>query len=303
MYSPALQAALDAALARLRAGEPVAIPTETVYGLAADADNPLAVRRVFALKGRPADHPLIVHLPDAAALPQWGHPDPRAEALGAAFWPGPLTLIVQRQPRVIDEVTGGRDTVGLRVPNHPLALALLAGLGGGLAAPSANRFGRISPTTAQHVQEELGPEVTVLDGGPCQVGVESTIVDLSGPQAALLRPGAVSRAQLEALIGPLVLGSKTAAPGTLPGHYAPRTALRLCADPESEAAALRAQGLRVAVLPVLPARELAPRLYAELRRLDAEGVDWLLAGRVDEDGVGAAVNDRLSRAAWGSRIP
>ncbi|MEJ5211921.1 MAG: L-threonylcarbamoyladenylate synthase, partial [Burkholderiales bacterium] len=172
---------LDRAVALLRAGGVVAIPTETVYGLAADARNPQAVRRVFAIKGRPADHPLIVHIAAAESLPQWARDIPDAAwRLAGRFWPGPLTLILRRAPGVPDEVTGGQDTVGLRVPDHPLTLELLRRFGGGLAAPSANRFGHVSPTRPEHVAQELGEAVDlILDGGPCSVGVESTILDLS----------------------------------------------------------------------------------------------------------------------------
>ncbi len=292
---PALD--LAPAVQRLKAGGLVAFPTETVYGLGADARNPLAVRRIFAAKGRPADHPLIVHLPGAAALADWALPDPRADQLAARFWPGPLTMILRRRPGVPDEVTGGRDTVGLRVPDHPLALALLAAFDGGLAAPSANRFGRVSPTTADHVRSELGDAALVLDGGPCRVGLESTIVDLSGPQAAVLRPGAVTAAALEAVLGPLGAPGDTAAPGTLASHYAPHTALLLSDDPDAEAARQRAQGRTVAVMPAGDPATHAARLYAELRRLDALGVDLLVAELSDDAGLGVAINDRLRRAA------
>lgn len=295
---------VDEAVALLRQGRIVAFPTETVYGLGADARNPLALRQVFAAKGRPADHPLIAHLPAEgdleARLAAWAPPDPRALRLARAFWPGPLTLVLPRAAGLPDELTGGLPSVGLRVPDHPLAQTLLARFGDGVAAPSANRFGRVSPTLAAHVVDELGPDLPVLDGGPCRVGLESTIVDLTGARPAILRPGAVTAEQVEALIGPLAPGSSTRAPGTLPGHYAPRTALRLSADPEREAGELRAAGLRVATLEARGAEEQAARLYAELRRLDGEGVDVLVAGLLPEEGLGRAVNDRLRRAAWGS---
>ncbi|MCB9781152.1 MAG: threonylcarbamoyl-AMP synthase [Alphaproteobacteria bacterium] len=298
------------AVARLCAGDVVAIPTETVYGLAADAGSPLAVRRIFAAKGRPADHPLIVHLAatedPAAALAGWALPDPRAERLVRACWPGPLTVILPRAPGVPDEVTGGRDTVGLRMPDHAVAQQILAAFAAtvdgpaGLAAPSANRFGRVSPTTAAHVRAEL-PEVPVVDGGPCAVGVESTIVDLSGPVAAVLRPGAVSAERVAALVGPLGGPTGTAAPGTLASHYAPHTALLIDPDPDAAAARLRAEGRSVAVLPSRPPADYARLLYAELRRLDEAGVDVLIAAPADDDdGLGRAVNDRLQRAAHGS---
>ncbi|MCK6525906.1 threonylcarbamoyl-AMP synthase [Myxococcota bacterium] len=300
---PSLPAPADMqrALALLHAGQLVGLPTETVYGLAADGLNPFALRQIFAAKGRPVDHPLILHLGDAAWLPRFAEPDPRADALAEAFWPGPLTLVMRRLPGVPDEVTGGRETVALRVPAHPVARALLWAYGRPLAAPSANRFGRVSPTTAAHVREEL-PGVFVLDGGPSEVGVESTIVDLSGPVPALLRPGAVSAEAIAALIGPLG-SSQTVAPGTLPGHYAPRTALRLSHSPDADAEAARAQGLTVAILRAGEPQDHARRLYAELRRLDAEGVDLLLAEPSADGALGAAINDRLTRAAYGAKEP
>ncbi len=311
---PADPSALAAVAAALRAGQLVAFPTETVYGLGARASDPLAVRQIFAAKGRPVDHPLIVHLADAAEVEAWVDrgrlPDGGAtlDALAATFWPGPLTLVVPRAPGVPDEVTGGMDTVGLRVPAHPLARALIAAAGGGLAAPSANRFGRVSPTTAAHVRAELGPDLLILDGGPCAVGVESTILDLCDPEGpALLRPGGLpAEALVAALVArgrpplPLPVGRRRAS-GTLAAHYAPRTALRLAADPEAEAAPLRAAGHRVATL--RSGGDLAAyaqRLYAELRALDLAGVDLLIAELAPELGLGAAINDRLRRAVVGS---
>lgn len=205
---------LDDAVRILRAGGLVAFPTETVYGLGAHAANPAAVRRIFAAKGRPADHPLIVHLAHEEQVSRWAREfPPQARRLAQAFWPGPLTLILKRAAHVIDEVTGGQDTVGLRIPSHPMARALLTAFGDGVAAPSANRFGRISPTTAAHVQEELQGKVDmILDGGPCPVGIESTIVDLSSGKAVLLRPGHVSRAQLEGELGETVQARHTDSP-------------------------------------------------------------------------------------------
>jgi L-threonylcarbamoyladenylate synthase len=217
----------------LRAGELVAFPTETVYGLGADASNPQAVARIFAAKGRPADHPLIVHLPDTSHLHRWAVDIPEAaHKLAAAFWPGPLTLILKRHPSVSEAITGGQDTVGLRVPNHPLALQLLREFDGGVAAPSANRFGRVSPTTAAHVREELGDAVAlILDGGPCTVGIESTILDLSGGEARILRPGMLDAEAIAGVLGalPFVGGTQNAprVSGSLEAHYAPQTPLRL----------------------------------------------------------------------------
>ena len=297
-----MRVAADEAARILRAGGIVAVPTETVYGLAAVASDPVAVRRVFATKGRPVDHPLIVHLADAGELPRWAAAvPPAAAALAAAFWPGPLTLVLPRRAGVPDEVTGGLDTVGLRVPSHPLTRALIAETGGGLAAPSANRFGRVSPTTAAHVEAELGAAVPVLDGGACAVGVESTIVDLAGDAPALLRPGGVPVEAIEAVLGRALVAGERRAPGVLPAHYAPRTALLLSEAPVADAAAARARGLRVAVLPAAPdAAAHARGLYAALRALDAEGVDLLVAGVAVEAGLGRAVNDRLRRAARGA---
>lgn len=292
------QEQLAEAAARLRRGGLVAFPTETVYGLGADARQPSAVRKIFAAKGRPADHPLIVHLADVDELTDWGRPNTVALALADAFWPGPLTLVMERQATVSDAVTGARTTVGLRVPSHPVAQALLRESGCAVAAPSANRFGRVSPTLAAHVREEL-PGVFVLDGGPCSVGVESTIVDVSGERACLLRPGGVPLEAIESIVGPLGK-SETVAPGTLPAHYAPRTRLEVTHDLETRAAELRAQGLRVAVLAAGSLAVRARQLYAELRRLDTEGTDVLLASPAPERGLGLAINDRLARAVRGS---
>ncbi|CAB1368273.1 L-threonylcarbamoyladenylate synthase [Denitratisoma oestradiolicum] len=314
----------------LRAGELVAIPTETVYGLGADAANPVAVARIFAAKGRPADHPLIVHIPAASHLDQWAKNIPQAaHTLAATFWPGPLTLILQRQPTVPDAVTGGQNTVGLRVPGHPLALALLAafaaaGGSGGIAAPSANRFGRISPTTADHVREELGDQVAlILDGGPCEVGIESTIVDLSRGAPVILRPGAITAEQIAAALhGTPAIGQATAStprvPGALEAHYAPETGLRLVTAAELPATveALLAQDLRLAVLALnaapagLPplawiaagsnARDYAHQLYAALRELDHVGADLILVEAPPQTMEWQAVHDRLGRAASGA---
>ncbi|GAB2497037.1 L-threonylcarbamoyladenylate synthase [Arenimonas alkanexedens] len=311
---------LEQALAALRAGEAIGLPTETVYGLAADASRPDAVRRIFALKGRPADHPLIVHVAGADQLDAWAREVPAAARLLAErFWPGPLTLILRKQPQVPDEVTGGQPTVGLRCPAHPVALALLRRFGGGLAAPSANRFGRISPTTAAHVREEFGDAVpVVLDGGECAIGIESTILDLSGGTPRILRPGQVARAELEALIGPVEAGADESSPrasGTLEAHYAPRTPLLMLerAALAPEASEQQALGKRVAVLArgtlpdgveglALPADAagFAHYLYTGLRELDARGVNLLLVERPPEAADWLAVHDRLRRSAAGA---
>lgn len=220
------------AVAVLGAGGLVAFPTETVYGLGADASNDDAVRRIFALKGRPSGHPLIVHIGDAARLDLWARDIPAsARLLAAACWPGPLTLVLWRSSLVSDVVTGGRDTVGLRVPSHPVALELLGAFGGGVAAPSANRFGRVSPTTAAHVAADLGEEVDlVLDGGPCEVGVESTIVDLTGVVPMLLRQGGISVKTIEGVLGCEIateVEGPARAPGMLAAHYAPTARVEL----------------------------------------------------------------------------
>lgn len=299
-----------AAVAALRRGEAIGLPTETVYGLAADALDPAAVARVFALKGRPADHPLIVHLPLAAALTDWAVDVPDAALrLAECFWPGPLTLILKRHARVPDAVTGGQDTVGLRMPAHPVAQAVLAAFGSALAAPSANRFGHVSPTSAAHVRSEFGAALPIiLDGGDCQLGIESTIVDLSGAAPRILRPGSIGRAALEAVIGPLAEGLNEASPrvsGSLEQHYAPSTPTRLCSRAEIEAAAPSTQVLALDRLPsavqgvALPAvpRDYAHGLYAMLRELDARGASQICVELPPQTADWLAVNDRLSRAA------
>ena len=321
MSAPASQAGIDAAVAALRRGEVIGLPTETVYGLAADAANASAVMKIFALKGRPADHPLIVHIAGAAQLRDFAADlPPAAMALAEAFWPGPLTLILRRAASVPDAVTGGQDSVGLRCPAHPVALELLRAFGGGLAAPSANRFGHISPTTAAHVHSEFGEAVPiVLDGGECEVGIESTIVDLVSSKPRILRPGRITREQLEAVLGEGIEDAPGAdsprASGTLEAHYAPRTPMLLLAREamEREAVQQRALGQRVALLALdalpegfageaLPeqAQGYAHGLYAALRALDASGAHLLLVQRPPDGREWLAVNDRLRRAAAGA---
>lgn len=305
-------------VAILRAGGLVAFPTETVYGLGADASNPAAVRRIFEAKGRPADHPVIVHLADAEQLRLWASEVPEtARSLAAAFWPGPLTLILKRSSTVNDLITGGQDTVGLRVPSHPLAQSLLRVFGGGIAAPSANRFGRISPTTAEHVRAELGDRVDlVLDGGASDVGIESTIVDVSGDVPALLRPGMIAIAQLEAVLGRVVVqssGSSPRASGMLEAHYAPATPLELL-DGDAIDRVVPRPGERVAVLARRPASTnsvdawveapadphgYAHELYQNLRALDAGGFSRILVESLPHMPEWLAVRDRLTRAARG----
>ena len=331
---PPTLVAIREAAALLRAGDIVGMPTETVYGLAADALNPEAVSRIFAAKGRPADHPLIVHLPSAEHLPRWAAHIPKdAIALARAFWPGPLTLILKRSADVPDAVTGGQDSVGLRVPSHPIALALLQVFDSGIAAPSANRFGRISPTTAAHVHEELGERVAmILDGGPCAVGIESTILDFSRDVPEILRPGAITPEDIARVIGrrPRVRGEVEPVPaaavsapaprvsGALAAHYAPRTPLRLVNATQlvEHAALLAAEGSRVAVLahatpnpddsrliwqamPSDPAA-YAQDLYASLRAVDALNADFILIEALPEGTAWRALADRLGRAAVGS---
>ena len=317
---------LAAAAALLQAGKIVAFPTETVYGLGADAFNPVAVRRIFDLKGRPADHPLILHLADVAQLERVARQIPAAAYLLAEqCWPGPLTLILHRRPDVPDLVTGGQDTVGVRIPAHPVALSLLSAFGGPVAAPSANRFGKISPTTAEHVRLELGdgPDL-ILEGGASAVGLESTILDLTGQQPVVLRPGAVVPEQLAELLGQqVVVGGaadhKVRVSGMLPSHYAPGAPLQLLPVAELPAAVARClqegkrvavmapetacgtglQGCRLAVMPTSPAA-YARLLYATLRQLDAANPAVILVAAPPESPPWLAINDRLKRAAASS---
>ena len=320
------------AVAALRAGELVAFPTETVYGLGADAANAEAVRRLYAVKGRPAGHPVIVHIARAGQLDTIARDVPDdAHVLATAFWPGPLTLIVARNPeQVVPEVTGGRDTVGIRVPDHPVALELLERFGGGVAAPSANRFGRVSPTTSEHVRADLGTDVgIVLDGGPSRVGVESTIVDVTGVTPAILRLGGVDQARIESVLGrgcELRTAGEQGAPGTLASHYAPNAKVEIV-DPAGLAARARARvalGERVGLLAMKPSdagmpadvpdgvvvlaaphdvAEYARVLYARLREADERSLDALLvvlpgdAGNRDTGGLEAAIADRVCRAS------
>ena len=311
---------LDAAVQALRGGEVVAFPTETVYGLGADAQHPAAVQKVFALKGRPAAHPLIVHLDSARFLHRWAREVPAAAArLAERFWPGPLTLVLPRAANVPDAVTGGQDSVALRVPAHPMAQQLLTAFGGGIAAPSANRFGHVSPTRVEHVREEFGTEVrVVLDGGECQVGLESTIVACLDGELRLLRPGQITLAQLRREVGDVAVGPDSASPrvpGSAAAHYAPHTPLRLVPDGQIErlAAELSRDGTRVGVLaqrsPLGSFRHVtwvnagvrpegyAHDLYANLRILDKAGAACLLVQEVPADARWDAVRDRLGRAA------
>jgi L-threonylcarbamoyladenylate synthase len=315
-------AAIARAAQRLRDGLLVAFPTETVYGLGADAANPDAVGRIFTAKGRPADHPVIVHLGDAAQLTQWArHIPDGARKLAAAFWPGPLTLILPRAAHVADIVTGGQDSVGLRVPSHPVARELLAAFGGGIAAPSANRFGRISPTTAQHVADDLGDSAAmILDGGACAIGIESTIVAFTGARPVLLRPGGIDAVALARVIGDSLAEPDATAPrasGTLAAHYAPRTPANLVAadmlraeiaqlDERDEIVAVLARTLAqpadfagVWLHAPADAEHYAHDLYSNLRTLDAANADVILIEGLPEDDAWLAIRDRLSRATRG----
>jgi L-threonylcarbamoyladenylate synthase len=312
---------IEQAVRVLRSGGLVAVPTETVYGLAANAEDPTAVARIFQTKGRPPSHPLIVHLGGPQYLEGWVESlPPAAQLLAEHFWPGPLTLVLRRGRRVPLEVTGGLETVAVRVPDHPLTLELLAAFGGGVAAPSANRFGSVSPTTADHVRSELGDAVDfVLDGGPCQVGLESTIVDVTGDVPAVLRPGGATREDLEGVLGhPVDVPSTSSVrvPGQHPSHYAPRARVVLVEPEKVVAEAEQAQelGHRVGVLlppssaatsvrahaviavPDSP-QDYARGLFTFLRELDERGCDLVVASLPDEQGLGLAIANRLRRAA------
>jgi L-threonylcarbamoyladenylate synthase len=319
---------LDRAVVALRQGRLVAFPTETVYGLGADAENERAVAQIFKVKERPTNHPLIVHIASADELPRWAAEVPeQARKLAAACWPGPLTLLLRKGTRVPTATTGGLDTVGLRVPAHPVALELLRRFGGGVAAPSANRFGKVSPTSAAHVRADLGDDVEVLlDGGSCDVGVESTILDLTAGQPVLLRPGGVTVDRIEALLGVAVgrqAREDVRAPGMLASHYAPRARVEVVppAALAARAAELSDAGQRVAVL-LAPGQardearaalqgqsnvflldlgeseeDAAQRLYAALRQADQESADVVLASAPEARGLGEALADRLMKAA------
>ena len=299
----------------------MAFPTETVYGLGADASNPEAVAKIFAAKGRPADHPLIVHIASAKQIDDWAETVPEAALrLAEAFWPGPLTIILNKKAKVPSAVTGGQHTVALRVPANPVALQLLQVFGGGIAAPSANRFGHISPTQAKHVAEELGDSVAcILDGGPCAVGVESTIIDLTDKHPAILRPGRITRSQLKAVLQTEIrLSSQTKirAPGMMAVHYAPHTMALLCSSNTLIAMIddLCAKGQTIGILAFsqtissvpCPSKHLIrlpdqaelyeTALYSALRELDKLQLETILIEQPPDSEAWAAVNDRLSKA-------
>jgi len=308
-----ISAVIREAAAVLRRGGLVAFPTETVYGLGADASNPAAVARIYQVKGRPAGHPVIVHIGDARQLERWAREVPNdARKLAARFWPGPLTLVLKRALGVGDYLTGGEDTIGLRMPNHPVALELLRQFGGGIAAPSANKFGRISPTTAEHVSDDLGDEVDlILDGGPCEIGIESTIIDLSRDRPVLLRPGRISVEEIAATLSVKPEPrdrSAPRAPGMLESHYAPRKPLRLVVGDQWKRGAW--QNCAVLCFSARPVGEksimwisasrdpqrYARDLYSNLRALDASGCDEILVEEPPASAEWAAVRDRLVRA-------
>jgi L-threonylcarbamoyladenylate synthase len=250
----ATQVEIETAVQALRDGELVSFPTETVYGLGANAQNPAAVRKIFEVKGRPATHPVIVHLDSPRFLHRWVREVPdSANKLAEAFWPGPLTMVMPRAATVHDVITGGQDTIAIRVPAHPMAQQLLTAFGGGIAAPSANRYGRLSPTRAEHVREEFGELLQViLDGGECQIGLESTIVSFEGSEVRLLRPGSVTAGQIKGVVGELLIGADASSPrvpGSDPKHYAPVTPMTIVPAGEIDARADAASvgGRRVAV--------------------------------------------------------
>jgi L-threonylcarbamoyladenylate synthase len=298
---------LSEAAARIREGKLVAFPTETVYGLGANALDPAAVARIFELKGRPASIPLIVHVASVEMarklVTEW---PPQAEDLAKRYWPGPFTLVLPKAPEIPDIVTAGLPTVGLRVPKHPLALQLLEAAGVPVAAPSANRFMGLSPTTAAHVREAFGDAVDVLDGGPTQIGIESTVVSLAGGKLTLLRPGMIALGDLERAAAPVE--GPYASPGMHPRHYSPRTPLMMVAAPTQlpnrqgaylwwKRAGLTARSLR---MPANPAGYGA-RLYQVLHELDSEGWPWIAVEAPPETTEWAAIRDRLERASGGSK--
>ena len=341
----------------LRAGGLIGLPTETVYGLAADASNPAAIAKMFAAKGRPADHPVIVHLADAEQIREWAIDIPEAAwTLAKRFWPGPMTLILKRAPHVLDAITGGQDTVGLRVPSHPIAQAVLKKFAeaaikepagrhqagkhravkpAGIAAPSANKFGRVSPTTAQHVKDEFGDAIDlVLDGGACEVGIESTIIDLSAGEMRILRPGVITADAVRAALGAGFGSSMDKEPlpptvsalpamaisvaprvsGSLDAHYAPRTRVQIASGAQLAGVLMQHAGKRIAVLSFSPTRTpgtlhwLASRtpkiyahnLYSTLRAMDVSACEMILIEAPPQDADWDGINDRLKRAATGS---
>jgi L-threonylcarbamoyladenylate synthase len=318
----ASQVDIETAVQVLRDGELVAFPTETVYGLGANAKNPSAVRKIFDAKGRPTTHPVIVHLDSPRFLHHWVRevPEPAAR-LAEQFWPGPLTMVMPRASNVHDILTGGQDTIAVRVPAHAMAQQLLTAFGGGIAAPSANRYGRLSPTRAEHVRDELGDAVSfVLDGGECQIGLESTIVAFEGGRVRLLRPGAITAGQIREVMGELLLGPNLQTPrvpGSTLSHYSPHTPMTIVptGQIDAQAAALSEGGRRIAVLAQrLPLKahsyvtwvnagrrpeQYGRALYTNLRALDKAGCHRILVQEVPRDERWDAIRDRLQHAASG----
>lgn len=289
----------------LLAGGVIGLPTETVYGLAAMALNGAAVRRVFDVKGRPRSHPLIVHLPDFASAESWGRFNDNAVALASALWPGPMTLLVPRSNLVPSWVTGGRDTVAIRIPSHPIARRVLTLVDSGVVAPSANRFGKVSPTTAAHVVADLGAEIDlVLDGGPCSVGLESTIVECTGRDVQILRPGAVTVTQVQSIVK-LQLAEATGesrAPGMLLSHYAPDATVVLVESMDlalDKRQSMDSRGISCRILWHDDIDVYAMSLYDDLRAADRDGVQSVIAVLPTPHGIGAAIRDRLQKSAAG----
>jgi L-threonylcarbamoyladenylate synthase len=316
----ATQTEIEKAVETLRAGDLVVFPTETVYGLGANASNPAAVQKIFEVKGRPADHPVIVHIDHQRYLHRWvSQMPPQAERLAAMFWPGPLTLILPKSETVNDIVTGGQNSVGIRIPSHPMAQQLLTAFGGGIAAPSANRYGRLSPTKPEHVRDELGDAVHVmLDGGDSPIGLESTIVSCLDGEVRLLRPGSITRSQIQQIVGELTLGGEAPrVPGDRVQHYAPSTPLEIVPWDSLEARAgdILAREEKVAVLAMRPPLHTrrymtwinagkkpdayAHNLYNNLRTLDRAQCVRILVQELPKDERWAAILDRLQRASGG----
>jgi len=292
---------VERATAILQSGGLVAVPTETVYGLGADAQNVSAVALIFTVKGRPSDHPLIVHIPNVAAAQKWAAEWPiSAEALARNFWPGPLTIIVTKSLTAPDIVTGGLPSVALRIPRHPLALQLLEFFPAGIAAPSANRFGKVSPTTAQHVLTDLGEDVGyILDGGPCDVGVESTIVDCTVSPPQVLRFGSITVEQIESVIGPVAAVSGPArASGMMESHYAPRCRVHPTSSLEEAESLTPRLSTKTRVLDgSLDPHQFAHDLYALLRLSDDDGIDDVIIVLPENNDIGQAIRDRVFKAA------
>ena len=297
---------IDRAVEILRNGGLVGLPTETVYGLAADASQKEAVARVFTVKDRPNNHPLIVHVGSINSARPWSSSwTQSAELLGTTYWPGPLSVVVEKSPDVLVEVTGGHQTVALRVPGHSMAIDLLNRFNGGLAAPSANKFGKVSPTTAQHVWDDIGASVDyILDGGACEVGIESTIVDCSTRTPVVLRPGGISAEDIHKIVelGDDDLGISRA-PGMLPAHYAPQCQVTLV---EELSEAIRVSdsadsSTRRVIDASVDPTGFASLMYAQLRQCDADGIRELFVVLPRPVGIGLAIRDRLTKAAHGSK--